>query len=174
MFRWLSCLLIMTIRKQCIILIFVINPELEEEIVIHFQYFVRILTNDQLHSLLHAANMFPLRPLEFAAQQGACRMVMAIMDIPGIYLHRVEKYRAIQYKWYCVSDYEGGKEMRPTKSPIFLLTYADTQAIDPTGYKDMHSKSQIQTWYSSKLKLNLPFIFGFFLLKLLYVVCYIV
>ena len=101
-------------------------------------------------------------------------MGMAIMDIPGIYLHRVEKYRAIQYKWYGVSDYEGGKEMRPTKSPIFLLTYAGTQAIDSTGYKDMHSKSQIQTWYSSKLKLNLPFIFGFFLLKLLYVVCYIV
>ena len=150
------------------------NPELEDKMVKNFQHFVSLLTKDQLHSLLHAENMFLLRPLEFAAQQGACRMVMAIMDIPGIYLHRVEKYGVIQYRWYDVSDYEGCEAMRQNKSPIFLLTYADTRAIDSTGYKDMHSTSQIQTWYDLKFKLNLPFIFVFFLLKLFYVTCYIV
>ena len=150
------------------------NTELEEQIVKNFLQFVDLLSRDQFLHLLHAENTFSLRPLEFAAQQGACRMVMAIMDIPGIYLHRVEKYGVIQYKWYDVSDYEGIAAMRRDKSPIFLLTYADKQVIASAGFKDMHSKSQLQTWYDLKFKLNLPFIVGLFLIRLIYVMCYFV
>ena len=150
------------------------NPQLEEKTAKNCVDFVNLVTKDQVRSLLHAENMFSLRPLEFAAQQGACRMVMAIMDIPGIYLHRVEKYGVIQYKWYDVSDYEGIAAMRRNKSPIFLLTYADKCITRSAGYKDMHAKSQIQTWYNLRFNLNLLFIIGLFLIRLLYVICYFV
>ena len=150
------------------------NPQLEEKIAKNCVNFVNLVTKDQVRSLLHAENMFSLRPLEFAAQQGACRMVMAIMDIPGIYLHRAEKCGVIQYKWYDVSDYEGIEAMRRNKSPIFLLTYADKCITRSAGYKDMHAKSQIQTWCSLRFNLNLPFIIGLFLVRLLCVICYFV
>ena len=149
------------------------HPELEDTILHSFQHLVTLLSEDQIRSILLAENAYSLRPVEFAAQHGSCHMVMAIMDIPGVYLYREERHGLTTYQWYDVTDYEASAE-RFAKSPLLMLTFVDAKAVDSNGFKHLHSESLVWNWFDAKFKTNIPFILMLFTFRVLYIICYFV
>ena len=149
------------------------HPELEDTILHSFQHLVTLLSEDQIRSILLAENTYSLRPLEFAAQHGSCHMVMAIMDIPGVYLYRKERHGLTTYQWYDVTDYEGSAERFP-KSPLLVLTFMDEAVAATKGFQHLHSDSVAAKWFDAKFKTNIPFLFMLFVFRVLYITSYLV
>ena len=131
-----------------------------------------LLSEDQVRCILMAENMYSLRPVEFAAQHGSSRMVTAIMDIPGVYLSREERHGLTTYQWYDVTDYEASGE-RFAKSPLLLLAFVDTKVSDTRSFNCLLLESWIEKWYDAKFKTNIPFIVLLFVVRVLYIGCYI-
>ena len=144
------------------------HPELEDTILKSLHHLVSLLSEDQVRNVLLAENMYFLRPVEFAAQHGSCHMVMAIMEIPGVYLYHEERHGLTTYQWYDVTDYEASAE-RFHKSPLVLLTFADVSIRQSKGFQKLYSpESLFMQWYDTKFKTNIPFIALLFLCRLIY------
>ena len=152
------------------------NPELEDTILESFAYLVTLLSEDQIRRILMAENTFSLRPVQFAAQHGSCRMVIAIMDIPGVYFYREERHGLTTYQWYDVTDYEASAE-RFAKSPLLLLTFIDMKTIshniETNGFNELYTKSLMAKWLDAKFKTNIPFILMLLVFRVMYIACYI-
>ena len=150
------------------------HSDMEENIISKFQLLTDTLSVDVMTVILHHENSFGLRPIEFAAQHGQGSMVLAIMNTPGVYLAKQEKYGLTTYKWYNIGEYEGtGNTTRCRKSPLSLMTYVDSTIAKTSGYRKYVYSDVIQNWYQKKFLMNLPLIILWFLLRALFVGAYI-
>ena len=151
------------------------HPQHESRFVVNIQHFLALLTDKQLKSLFKMENYFGLRPVEFAAQLGLCELLQAFMDIPGVYLYRVENYGMTQYRYYDVTDYESTSGRPSTKSPLTLLTFTDEPNLHKNTYQQLHSNSSLfAKWYEAKFLTNIPMISIVAALQVLYIACYLV
>ena len=152
------------------------HPKLEDIILQSFAYLVTLLSEDQLRDILLAENMYSLRPVDFAAQHGSFPMVMAIMEIPGVYLYREERHGLTTYQWYNVTDYEASAE-RFAKSPLLLLTFIDKKTVSENTetkcFNELYTKSLMAKWFDAKFKTNIPFIVMLLVFRVMYIACYI-
>jgi hypothetical protein len=148
------------------------HPQLEETLVDNFQRFMKLLSPEQVKTLLLSENMYKVSPVEFAAQHGTCRMVIAIMNVPGVHLYKVQQFGTIVYKWYDVTEYESAE--RYGKSPLIFLLFADKKIIRTSAFQQLHSKSLFTKWFDAKFKTNIPYIIVWFIVRLCYITCYFV
>ena len=148
------------------------HPQLEQSLVDNFNKLVTLLPFNQVKTLLRSENMYKLRAVEFAAQHGVCRMVVAIMNVPGVHLYRIQRFGIITYKWYDVTEYETSE--RGPVSPLVFLTFVDKKTSTSSGYHYLHSQSVFTKWFDAKFRTNRPFIVFLFLLRLIYITTYFV
>ena len=135
-------------------------------------YLQDIFSEKDLKSLLRAENGFSLRPLEFAALHGCVDMAAAIMQTKGVYLIKEEHvgYNVVQY--FDVSDYElfdDGVPPRFYTSPLALLMLSETSRINDIGSDTILNEPGLKLWMRSKIMINWPFVFVWFIIRLCYV-----
>ena len=133
------------------------------------QYF---LSEQDLISLLTAENEFSLRPLEFAALHGCTELANAIMHTKGVYLIKEESvgYNVVQY--FDVSDYElfdKGLPPRFFNSPLALLPMSYTPCLKVPECDVVLHDPGFKSWVHSKIKMNWPFAFIWFLFRICYI-----
>jgi hypothetical protein len=116
--------------------------------------------------------MYKVRPVEFAAQHGACRIVIAIMNVPGVHLYKVQQFGTITYKWYDVTEYESAARVK--KSPLVFLIFVDKQITKTPGFQQLHANPFFSKWCDAKFKTNMPLAGVWFLVRFCYVMCYFV
>ena len=131
-----------------------------------------LLSEKELKSLLRAENGFTLRPLEFAALHSCTDMMTIIMQTKGVYLIKEEHigYNVVQY--FDVSDYElfdDGVPPRLNTSPLLLLIFGETSHIQGIGSDNIFREPGLKSWIHSKIMINWPFVFIWFLLRLFYI-----
>ena len=138
-------------------------------------YLQDLLSENDMRSLLMAENELALRPLEFAALHGCASLASVIMHTKGVYLIKEESvgYDVVQY--FDVSDYElfnDGLPPRFFNSPLALLVTNENSRIGLTSntiFRDPGFKS----WTHSKIMMNWPFVFIWFLFRICYIVLFV-
>ena len=148
------------------------HPEREAYFVDKFTHLCGLLSEEQLRSMFEMENEHGMRPVEFAAQHGMSQFVMAMMNVPGIYLYKEEQHGIAQYKWYDVTEYESTEGRPACKNPLLLLTFADEKTSTSKSYYEMHCESLFRKWYDAKFKSNIPFIAALAFIRVAYIACF--
>ena len=150
-------------------------PELEDTIVNNFKSLLDMLTVNQIKDMLYQENKFNLRPLEFAAQHGSCKMFQVMMDTPGVYLYKTDMKGLTLYKHYDITDYEGDlADARRNKSPLLYFTFIDKRFVTNEGQIKFNTSSHMVHWSMTKFKSSIPALMLLFLLRFIYIIGYFV
>ena len=118
---------------HCLVCVAFYEPRREAELVRTYEHLCCLLPIEQTAELLYAESERGLRPLEFAAQQGALKLMAAVLDTKDVYLTREEIVDVTTYRWYDISDYEAPSDSSTTvsgirrklKSPLYFMLTLD-------------------------------------------------
>ena len=139
-----------------------------------YSILMRLLPTTEFERLLRAENNDRLRPLELAAKLSTLRMGNVIVQTPGIYLAKVERDGPLIRKWYDLTEYESyAPGNRRDVSPITFLLDLHKSDLYSDECLTLLSQAPIRHWIDTKLRISLPFIFTWFLLRLVYLIVFI-
>src|SRR6218665_2604078 len=135
---------------HCLVCVAFYQPYSEEAVVNAYHSLCRMLSSDILRKLLHMEEVYGLRPLEFAAQQGTLRLMSAIFDTPGVYLTREEVVGVSVYQWYDVTEYENceAPQNRQAMSPLTFIGRLDEKHLIKPCVREVLTNSVIADWIS--------------------------
>ena len=149
--------------------------EREQRMVEVYEHLQRTLTGDQLRRLLHMEDEYNLRPLELASKCSTFRLMMAIFETPDVYLTKVITEHTTTYKYYDVTEYEGGELERYKQSPIGYFIIMDERCLgDEFTVSLFKPGSIIHQWISNKFVTNLYFLRIWFLARMTFFIGYLI
>ncbi len=128
---------------------------------------VIIGTNDFIN-LLKEEDLEGLRPLEMALHYGCLQLFDVIINMPDIYLAKVEEKGRLQYLWYDITEYEqcGCQSNRRSRCPMVILSNLDSNSLkDPKNLQILRN-GMLNKWAASKITSNIPMIVLWFLIRI--------
>ncbi len=151
-------------------------PQHENGVIESYKKCCELIGEKQMGELLRTENVDGLRPLELAAKLGACKMVRAIMETPGVYLVREEKRGMAHFQWIDITEYETRKPKldRRDKSPLGFLTMMDEKTLLTDGTKELFEWRPFKLWCSAKIQAANVLLFFWLLLRLSIISTYII
>ncbi len=134
-----------------------------------------MLTIEQLKALLfHEEGITGLRPLELASHLGVFAFVPQILESKGVYLVKEECHGIYKRQWFDITDYEAYDNFsRCDKSPLFLMLFTDKAVLKVQSSVEGMKHPLLSSWIRCKMKTYRPFILIWFVIRLLFVICYL-
>ena len=134
-------------------------PEQEEHMVDLYKNICSLVEEEDLLQLHHMEDDMGFRPLEFSAQQGAFRLMMAFFNTTGVYLTNVQLRHSFRYLYYDITDYESTDKYRWERSPVAQLLYLDESKLKDSYTGSLFQRnSLIHTWTVCKRNVNFWFV----------------
>ncbi len=129
-------------------------PRYQDSLIESYQKCRELIGEKLMGDLLRTENVDGLRPLELAAKVGACKMVRAIMETPGVYMVREEKRGMAHFQWIDITEYETRKPKldRRGKSPLGFLTMMDEKTLLTDGAKELFEWRPLKQWCTAKIQ----------------------
>ena len=139
-----------------------------------FSVLLQLMPATEFERLLRTENNDRLRPLELAAKLSTLRMYNVIVQTPGIYLTKVEKDGPLIRKWYDLTEYDSyGAVNRRDVSPVTFLLDLRKSDLYSDECLALLSQAPTRHWIDTKLRISMPFIFTWFLFRLVYLLVFI-
>ena len=143
------------------------HQEWEEHYLKVYGHLTSVLPDNGIEELILAENTDGLRPVELAAYYQALRILNAIYNTPGHYVHKSLSCGMMSIIRYHIDEYEGLEPTRPfEKSPLFILVHLGHKKLDDDYTKYFFTKSFFATWMSSKRKSYMLIVLLWFLIRL--------
>ena len=149
-----------------------INPDVEEDLVDLYQWFIELVDQDAKLSLLSGENQQGLRPVELAAEYGFFKLVRAIFTTKDVYLIEEKEIGALRYQRFDITDYEGSEGRRSGKSPLAFMTFMNENCLGKPHIADLFSWMPLEQWYKMKTMPCWPLVLTWVMLRLSTIVSY--
>ena len=147
-------------------------PVLEAKICTMFQWLLSEIGKEHMFELLEGENEDGLRPLEYAAQQGALQLVISIFETKEIYVTREDIRGMSIYRWHDITEYESGR--RKNKSPLRFMAHLQKEKLTDDCIAGIVLGPLFSAWINAKIKQNwLPAIL-WLLIRLSFMVTYFI
>ena len=118
-----------------------------------YHHLKSILPDNLIEELILSENSDGLRPVELAAHYQTLRIMEAIYNTPGHYVHESHTCGMMSSTHYQIDEYEGLEPTRPLhKSPMSLLVHLGHKKLEDDYTKQIFTKSLFAKWISCRRK----------------------
>ena len=144
----------------------------EEQALTTTAYIKELVGDDDYGKLLLAENQDGLRPLELACHLDTFGLFMYFFETPGIYITQEDDHILYKQQFFDVTEYVTGA--RYLESPIYSMTYMDESKLTNKYVKDAYLNEPMRSWSSIVMRVNLPCLFIWGLLRFVYIILFLV
>ena len=143
-----------------------VSPDLLPDMIAFYHWLKENLDCKDLKTLLHMYSDQACNPLELSIYLGVFRLATEIFNTEGIYA-TTRHIGMYEYKAYDITEYEFD-QTRPFS--IFPMTnMMDINDIGRPETKDFLESEPIASWIKTKKRFLAPFVFLWFVIRLLYI-----
>ena len=147
--------------------------DLQEELALTTVAYIKdLIGDDDYAKLLLVENGNGLRPLELACHLGTLGLFMYFFTTPEVYITREEDHILYKRQFFDVTEYISGP--RYIKSPIYAMAYMDENKFTSKHAKDAYLSEPMRSWSNIILRVNLPYIAVWFVVRVLYITLFLV
>ena len=148
-----------------------LNPNLELEYTAIYELLINTLTKDQKKHLIFLEDSEGLRPIELATRLCTFGLLQRILDTEGVYLYNKGQLGGYVCTWFDVTDYENSAHgQRCDRSPLKMLVALEKEHLKNAQNTNLLKHPAISKWIQSKIVTNVPYMFAWFLTRIIYTV----
>ena len=156
---------------HCIIYVSFMRADFEDEMIEMFRTIRQNVSLSVLRELLMQEDDCGCRPTEYAMHLGVLGIAREIFSTKGIFLTNIEYDGCGETGWFDITDYEESRK-RMTRSPIVLFALLDRSRLENQHFKELFFSQAFQQWVHTKTKAARPFLFLWFVLRILFAILY--
>ena len=156
---------------HCIIYVSFMRADFEDEMIEMFRTIRQNISLSVLRELLMQEDDCGCRPTEYAMHLGVFGIAREIFSTKGIFLTNIEYDGCGETGWFDITDYEESRK-RMTRSPIVLFALLDRSRLENQHFKELFFSQAFQQWVHTKTKAARPFLFLWFVLRILFAILY--
>ena len=156
---------------HCLIYVSFMRVDIEDEMIEMFRTIKQNVSPVTLRDLLMQEDDCGCRPSEYAMHLGVFSFATEILRTNGIFLTNVEYSSCRETRWFDITDYEESRD-RMTRSPVVLLALLDRNKLNDRHFKELFFSQAFQQWIHAKMKATRPFLFFWFVLRILFGMLY--
>ena len=139
----------------------------EAAFILILRHILDHLTKIQLVTMTTHSNKDGYRPLELAARIGVYGIFRELLQYPGILVEAILDAGVNTYALFNLTQYENFSDRkRYLRSPLRMLVYMREDGLQSFKHYHISLIPIIQKWFRYKLRRTLPFLFGWFTIRI--------
>ena len=148
--------------------------EAEEYLREVYSLLVTLLPTETIKQLLLQESATQMRPIEMAANNGALGLFQDFFETGDVHMTFTHIDGVYTKEYYNITEYESVQGERYQNSILGYLARIDKNCLKSTYINDLFEKEYIKEWISNKYRKNIPIIFFWMAIRLIYASAYIV
>ena len=148
--------------------------EAEEYLREVYTLLTTLLPEETMKQLLLQESDSQMRPIEMAVNNGTLGLFQDFFETNGVFLTSTYISGVYTKEFYNITEYESLHGERYEQNILAQLTAMDQTCVKSKYIYELFEKEYIKEWINNKYKKNIPIIFVWLMIRLIYALAYIV